>query len=52
MLDFSHLPNAANGADTQIFNALGLSDWQTWVKPRGKSMMMVSSIGAGAGGGG
>jgi hypothetical protein len=52
MLDFSHIPNAANGAETFVFNALGVNDWQTWVKPRGKSIISILAIGGGAGGGG
>ncbi len=52
MLDLSNLPNAANGADVQIFYATGPSDWQTWVKPRGKSMIGIFAFGAGGGGGG
>ena len=50
MLDFSHLPNTANGAERQVFNALGVNDWQTWIKPRGKSMVMITSLGPGGGG--
>ena len=52
MLDLSHIANAANGADIQIFNALGAIDWQTWMRPRGKSMFMALMLGGGAGGGG
>jgi hypothetical protein len=52
MLDFSHVPNVQNGADTQIFNALGINDWQTWMRPRGKTMANFILIGSGAGGGG
>ncbi|MEO9168641.1 MAG: glycine-rich domain-containing protein [Aestuariivirga sp.] len=52
MLDFSNLANTRNGADIQIFStATGLS-FQTWTKPRGKSMMMITALSAGAGGGG
>jgi hypothetical protein len=52
MLDFSHIPNTQHGADAQIFSALGGSDYQTWLRPRGKSMMAIHIIGAGGGGGG
>ncbi len=52
MLDFSHLPNTQNGADIQTFNALGPSDFQTWLRPRGKSMISILSLSSGAGGGG
>jgi hypothetical protein len=50
MFDAMHLPNVMNGADVQIFRAPG--QWQTWVKPRGKSMVSILAIGSGAGGGG
>ena len=52
MLDISHLANTRNGGDVQIFNALGASDFQTWVKPRGKSMVSIIAINPGGGGGG
>ncbi len=52
MLDFSHIPNLAHGAETVVFNALGANDWQTWVRPRGKSFASIIVIGGGAGGGG
>ncbi len=50
MFDTSHLPNAINGADVQVFRAPG--QWQTWVKPRGKSMVSIYALGSGGGGGG
>ena len=50
MLDFSHLPNAQNGSDTQIFRNAGQRTM--WNKPRGKTMVYVLAIGSGAGGGG
>ena len=52
MLDFSHIPNGQNGAETFVFNALGANDWQTWMRPRGKSMANIIAISPGAGGGG
>ena len=52
MLDFSHLANTKNGGDLQVFNALGTNDFQTWVKPRGKSMVSIIAINSGGGGGG
>ena len=52
MLDFSHVPNVSNGADVQIINALGATDWQSIVKPRGKSQLEIICIGSGGGGAG
>ena len=52
MSDFLHLPNAANGAETLVYSALGLNDWQTWTKPRGKSMLSITCVAPGGGGGG
>ena len=51
MLDFSHLANARNGSEVQTFNALGAGDWQTWLKPRGKSNVTIIGMGSGGGGG-
>jgi hypothetical protein len=51
MLDFSHIPTPFGGAtDRQVFigtmsTATGLS--QTWVKPRGVSMVHILMLGAG-----
>lgn len=50
MLDLLHLPNRANGADIQLFRAP--AQFQTWIKPRGKSMVKIICIGSGAGAGG
>jgi hypothetical protein len=50
MFDFSHLPNVGNGADVQVFRAA--QQWQTWMRPRGKTMLRMIAIGSGAGGGG
>ena len=52
MLDFSHIPNVANGAEALFLNALGANDWQSIIKPRGKSHMEAILIGSGAGGAG
>lgn len=49
MLDFPHLPNAANGAE--IFRFEGSGDWRSFILPRGKSHVGVLCIGSGAGGG-
>lgn len=54
MLDFSHIPVAIGNADVQSFvgNATTLaSSWQTWQKPRGKSMLHIQLVGAGGNGG-
>ena len=50
MFDYSHLPNPVNGADVQVFRSPG--QWQSWIKPRGKSQVKIICLGAGAGGGG
>jgi hypothetical protein len=52
MLDFLHIPNVANGAEVQFINALGANDWQSIVKPRGKSHVEIICIGSGGGGAG
>ena len=52
MLDFVNFANARNGADYQVFNALGASDIQSWVKPRGKSHVSIITVNPGGGGGG
>ncbi len=52
MSDMSHFANTFNGADVQVFNALSSVDFQTWLRPRGKSMFSILMIGSGAGGGG
>jgi hypothetical protein len=56
VLDFSHLPTGYGSADVQEF--IGKSDaitngvmWETWTKPRGKSMCSILLIGNGANGG-
>lgn len=56
MLDFSHIPNRSGGADVQFF--VGISNggtagesWQTWQKPRGKSMCHILLVGRGGNGG-
>ena len=53
MLDISHIPQN-NNSDIQIFtgnsNTYGES-WQTWIKPRGKSMCSILLLGRGGNGG-
>jgi hypothetical protein len=54
MLDLSHLPVGTGAADVQLFfgtsTAAG-NDWQTWVKPRGKTMLQIALFGKGGNGG-
>jgi hypothetical protein len=55
MLDYSHVPTPYGVADVQIFNipsTVTNTQWHTWTKPRGKSMMNIICIGGGGGGGG
>ena len=55
MLDAFHLPTPYGAADVQEFRAATTqtnTQWQTWQKPRGKSMLTAIVIGGGAGGGG
>jgi hypothetical protein len=59
MLDLFNLPNDIGSnsgmADVQIFNrpsTVTNTQWMTWLKPRGKSMMNIVCIGGGGGGGG
>lgn len=55
MLDLFHIPTSLGGADLQIFNTPSTVtnlQWNTWRKPRGKSMCNIICIGGGAGGGG
>jgi hypothetical protein len=54
MLDISHIPTQYPNADVQVFvgNNVGTtSNWQTWIKPRGKSMGHLLIVGAGGNGG-
>ena len=54
MLDVSHIPVSTGIADVQTFTgdaiAVGTA-WKTWTKPRGKSMLHISLVGAGGNGG-
>jgi len=55
MLDLQHLPTSYGGADVQIFkrpSTVTNTQWLTWIKPRGKSMINIICIGGGGGGGG
>lgn len=54
MLDLLHLPRDLR-ADVQVFAsrpANALLDWQTWIKPRGVSMLYMFALGGGGGGAG
>lgn len=54
MLDFGHIPTPYGSANVQLFtgsaSVTGLQ-WQTWMKPRGKTMMFIMAASGGAGGG-
>lgn len=55
MLDFFHVPTSNGSTDVQIFNRpsnVTNTQWTTYQKPRGKSMLSILCIGGGAGGGG
>jgi hypothetical protein len=53
-LDLLHIPSITGNSDVQIFygnsQAAGVS-WQTWEKPRGKSMVNIQLFGKGGNGG-
>jgi len=52
MLDFSHIPESV--ADIQVFTGNSPTAgavWQTWVKPRGKTMCSIWMVGKGGNGG-
>jgi hypothetical protein len=54
MRDLFHLPSASGASDVQIFlgnNTAEGTDWITWQKPRGKSMIHILLAGKGANGG-
>ena len=54
MLDVAHLPTQYGNADVQIFtgkSAVSGASWETWMKPRGKSMISILLIGKGGNGG-
>ena len=54
MLDFGHIPTDTGATDVQFFigtaQAVG-TDWQTWIKPRGKTMIDIYLAGKGGNGG-
>lgn len=55
MLDTRHLPTDTGASEVQIFNqpaTVTNVQWQTYMKPRGKTMLSILCIGGGGGGGG
>ena len=54
MLDAFHIPSTTGNADVQFFTgdaqAVG-TGWKVWSKPRGKSMVNITLVGAGGNGG-
>ena len=56
MIDYFHLGHSDVGnADVKIFttpSTVTNVQWNTWIKPKGKSMMNIICIGGGGGGGG
>lgn len=55
MLDLNHFPSSTGSDDVQIFNrpsTVTNTQWQTYLKPRGKTMLSILCIGGGGGGGG
>jgi hypothetical protein len=54
MLDFSHIPTANGTSDVQTFVGTSTTaggSWQTWMKPRGKTMCCIHLTGKGGNGG-
>jgi hypothetical protein len=54
MLDLSNLPSGNGATDVQIFygnSPIAGQQWQTWAKPRGKTMLDILLIGKGGNGG-
>lgn len=54
MLDFSHIPTQYGAATVESFSAntsVAGAGWQTWQKPRGKTMAHILLVGAGGNGG-
>ena len=49
MLDVFHIPSS--NSNTQIFYAAGVTNWQTWSKPRGAKFVQIFCLGGGASGG-
>lgn len=53
MLDIQHLVTSNRATDVQVFIGNSLTaggEWQTWVKPRGKTMLHIFLVGKGANG--
>ena len=54
MLDFGYIPTNTGAADVQFFIGAAQADgtdWQTWIKPRGKTMIDIVLVGKGGNGG-
>lgn len=54
MLDFGHIPQPYGNGDVQLFTGTAgaiATSWQTWTKPRGKTMLHIMLVGAGGNGG-
>jgi hypothetical protein len=54
MLDFSHIPTPYGASTVESFTAnstVAGGAWQTWTKPRGKTMAHILLVGAGGNGG-
>lgn len=54
MLDCLHIPTGTGAADVQVFTGTSTAagnDWQTWLKPRGKTMLDLLLISKGGNGG-
>lgn len=54
MLDFTHTPSLNSNSDIRTFTGKSVvagAQWETWVKPRGKSMLNIVLLGKGGNGG-
>lgn len=54
MIDHGHIPTETGAGDVQVFTrpcTVTNTQWETWRKPRGKTMMNIVCIGGGGGGG-
>ena len=54
MLGLNHIPRPTGASDVQIFtgkSATAGATWETWYKPRGKTMLYIFMVGKGGNGG-